>query len=313
MELRNLQIDSFDPGAMDETVKGASLSHVLMAPGRFRAQLLSARAGDQRLDYGSYNLPVHARGGMPESHITLGFVLANRETTSLNGFRLDGPALMVLREGASLDYRLAPGTEWLGFQVTADSLERLGIDPSKLPATPISHYAPQCGRLCGELKAAVAALQALESDRPMIVAPENFGNKLFASVMDGFHAALQGGNSAGSTVPRYRPADYRLLSQVTAYIDANMAQPLQIGAICSEFRTDWRALERAFARLLGVTPKRYLQLARLARARRLLVQSSQSALTISEIAHRCGIDHLSRFSQAYKKLYGELPSATLRR
>ena len=124
------------------------------------------------------------------------------------------------------------------------------------------------------------------------------------------HHLVLGGDSAGGRVPRYRAADYRLLSQATDYINAKMTEPLQIGALCSELGTNWRALEHAFTRLLGVTPKRYLQLARLARARRLLVQSRQSTLTVSEIAYRCGIDHLGRFSQAYKTMYGELPSET---
>ena len=304
MRLQSIKIDSFDPAAMEETVKGASVSHVLLTPGRFRANLLTAEAGGNRLDYGSYNLPLHARGGMPESHVTLGFIMASGETTSLNGFELDDSTLVVLREGTTLDYHLAPGTEWLAFQVKAESLERLGIDPSNLPKNPVRHPSPLSGGLKGELKAAIAALQELESLPPKIVAPADFGKKVFASIMDGFHAALEDDDSAYSRVRPYPATDRRLVRQATEYIDANMVEALQIGALCSELGTNWRSLEHAFARLLGVTPKRYLQLARLSKARRLLLRSRPQDRSISDIAMSCGINHLGRFRRAYSEEYG---------
>lgn len=313
MRLQTVQIDSFDPDAMDETVTGASFSHIPLAPGRFRADLLTAISGKQILNYGSYNLALHAQGTMPESHLTLGFVLVNREATSLNGFHLDGPALVVMREGSTLDYRLAPGTEWLAFQVTGESLERLGIDPAKLPKTPIGHRSPLSGRLGRELQGAILALQELGAPPPTIAAPESFGKTIFASVMDALQAALQGDGRGGTEARRYHAADYRLVRQALDYIDANITETLQIGMLCSELETNWRSLERAFTRLLGVTPKRYVQLARLARARRLLMQSRQAGLSVGEIAISCGIGHLGRFSQVYRDVFGELPSETLSR
>jgi AraC-like DNA-binding protein len=248
---------------------------------------------------------------MPANHVTLGFILASGETTSLNGFQLDDSSLVILREGTALDYRLAPGTEWLAFQVTEESLERLGIDPSMLPKTPVSELSPLSGGLKKELKAAIAALQELESLPPTIVEPANFGKKVFASVMDGFHAVLEDGASV--RVRPYPATDRRLVRQATEYIDANMSEALQIGALCSELGTNWRSLEHAFARLIGVTPKRYLQLARLSEARRLLLRSRLEGRSISDIAMSCGINHLGRFSRAYCEMFGERPSQTGRR
>jgi transcriptional regulator GlxA family with amidase domain len=87
---------------------------------------------------------------------------------------------------------------------------------------------------------------------------------------------------------------------------------LQIGRLCVELNTNWRALEGAFRRLLGITPKRYVQLVRLARTRRLLLQPRNSR-TVAEVAIACGISHLGRFSRAYFTAFGEMPSETLRR
>jgi AraC-like DNA-binding protein len=311
MQLRKVTIDSFDPAAMDETVSGASFSHVLLAPGRFRADLLTATADQQYLDYGSYNLPIHVRGSMPKNHITLGCILTSPETTSLNGFQLNGPSLVVLHEEASLDYRLAPGTQWLAFQVTREALESLGIDPSSLPQEPIDQRSASAGRLVKDARATVNALRQLDAATPTIASAARLATASFSNLMDAFHAALF--SAEGFRFRRHSALDHRLFKEATDLIDANIAETLQIGTLCSELGTNWRSLERAFTRLAGVTPKRYVQLARLAKARRLLMQPHKSNRSVSRIADSCGIVHLGRFSQAYRNYFGELPSETLRR
>src|SRR5690349_13321753 len=73
-----------------------------------------------------------------------------------------------------------------------------------------------------------------------------------------------------------------------------------------------RTLEKHFRRVLGKTPGAVLREARLAHARRELLQGADGA-SITEIAIGCGFGHLGRFAAAYRARYGETPSATLRR
>ena len=314
MKIQSLRIDSFDPGAMEETIKDCSFEHVQLEPGLFHGDLLAAESASQRMDYGHYNLSLHVRGSMPDRRITLGFVMQSPENTSLNGTIIDGPTLVVLREGEMLDYRLAADTKWMAFQVAGEAMEQLGIELSYLPRAPVSQTRlPRLQAMERELHAAIATLAEIsEPSVEGIVAPDQFGRKAFADIMDQFQGIL---GALAPTSLRHSPRrqeDYRLFRRAVDYIDAGLTGELQIGMLCRELDTNWRSLERAFARLLGVTPKRYLQLARLARARRLLVQSRQKGLTVSEVAMACGINHLGRFSQAYRSIYGETPSQTLR-
>src|SRR5690242_8314203 len=48
-------------------------------------------------------------------------------------------------------------------------------------------------------------------------------------------------------------------------------------------------------------------------AARAQLQESDGTASISEIASRCGLTHLGRFATEYRRAFGELPSATLRR
>ena len=74
-----------------------------------------------------------------------------------------------------------------------------------------------------------------------------------------------------------------------------------------------RSLQRAFRRVLGRSPLRYLKDCRLDAARRDLVSADPAALSVTEVAYRYGFAHLSRFAETYRAEFGERPSETLRR
>jgi AraC family transcriptional regulator, ethanolamine operon transcriptional activator len=71
-----------------------------------------------------------------------------------------------------------------------------------------------------------------------------------------------------------------------------------------------RVLEYAFADRLGVSPRKYGEFVRLAYARRDIRARNGS---VTEVAMRRGFNHLGRFAQSYRALFGELPSTSLPR
>jgi AraC-like DNA-binding protein len=62
-----------------------------------------------------------------------------------------------------------------------------------------------------------------------------------------------------------------------------------------------------------MSPMRYLWLRRMHFARRTLRMADPAAMTVTAIATNYGFWELGRFSVAYRSLFGESPSASLRR
>jgi AraC-like DNA-binding protein len=74
-----------------------------------------------------------------------------------------------------------------------------------------------------------------------------------------------------------------------------------------------RTLQKRFADEVGVPPMAYLEQVRLSRARDALSQAGPGSTTVGAVALRLGFTHAGRFSSAYRRLFGETPSTTLRR
>jgi AraC-like DNA-binding protein len=88
---------------------------------------------------------------------------------------------------------------------------------------------------------------------------------------------------------------------------------LRVAEICAAVGVSDRMLRSCCEEQLGVSPSSYLRLRRIQQVHRALRSGKPNTASVAEVARRYGIRDLGRFAANYRALYGELPSATLRR
>jgi AraC family ethanolamine operon transcriptional activator len=310
--VQRVVLDSFQPQTLDDAVRGGTIDHVQLAAGRFVGELLHAEIGGRVVDYGAYNLPLLAHGGMPDDRIVLGFVASDAAEGNLNGETVRDGAVVVLVEGSELQYRLAPRTRWLGFQVSRDTLEQTGVGLGTESCTLSRLDSGRQNELAGTVAAAADTLRAIAQCDANILTAARAGAIVVETLTAVFAATLADDDRSAQSRPMAPTRRLRIVKRTREYFEAHLANPIEITRLCSHAGASMRTIERAFVETCGANPKQMLTLMRMARARRALQTARPGQTTVARTAVDCGFFHLGRFSSNYAALYGEPPSATLR-
>jgi len=90
-------------------------------------------------------------------------------------------------------------------------------------------------------------------------------------------------------------------------------EPLYLSDICAAIGVSARTMEYCCREYYGMGPNRYLRLRRMNQAHRALIEANADKISVTDVAMRFGFWELGRFASAYRILFAETPSATLRR
>lgn len=100
--------------------------------------------------------------------------------------------------------------------------------------------------------------------------------------------------------------------RATEFIEAHVSEPIDVEDIVMASGVSMRSLYDGFRRFRGTSPMQFLRTLRLRRVREDL-SAADGTITVSEVAARWGFYQFGRFAAQYRQLFGETPSATLRR
>jgi AraC family ethanolamine operon transcriptional activator len=103
----------------------------------------------------------------------------------------------------------------------------------------------------------------------------------------------------------------RIVRQVREYVLEHPGEIISIPRLCRHFHVSRRTLQYCFEDVVGVSPLSYLRTIRLNEVRRELFFGGRYG-QVTEVAMSWGFRHLSQFSIDYQKLFGVLPSQTVR-
>lgn len=104
-----------------------------------------------------------------------------------------------------------------------------------------------------------------------------------------------------------------IVRRARVLIDERAGEPITIRELCQALGVSERTLRNAFHDVHGVGPKRFVMRIGLEQVRRALLFASQVRGAVTRAATERGFFELGRFAAAYRELFGECPSETVRR
>ena len=101
--------------------------------------------------------------------------------------------------------------------------------------------------------------------------------------------------------------------RVTSYIEENAHKDLTLSDLVEVSGMSARSLYLGFSQAYGTGPMAYLKRVKLGRCREDLLAASPEGAFVGDIAAIWGFYHLSSFARDYRRVFGELPSESLKR
>ncbi len=98
---------------------------------------------------------------------------------------------------------------------------------------------------------------------------------------------------------------------VKDFILENLTEECSVSNLTERFSISDKSLEKYFSALFGITPKKLITQLKLNQVHEELCYASAENVSVTEVAQRWGFSHLGRFSNAYKDIFGTLPSEDL--
>jgi AraC family ethanolamine operon transcriptional activator len=103
-----------------------------------------------------------------------------------------------------------------------------------------------------------------------------------------------------------------IMARFEDHLSSHCYEQVPMPELCAAIDVPERTFRIRCVKSLGMSPGNYARLRRLNLVRNVLRRADPAATTVAEVARRHGFSELDRFAGAYRAVFGEAPSATLR-
>jgi len=312
----NLEFVGFDPSAMTSALQDGRIEHVQVEKGDFRGRAVHSTSEQLRVDWGRYSLALLARGDLSTERVSLAMLVGGSGPWRVLGAQARNGDLVVLPEGGELVVTLPTKPQWLVMQVARERLEMMGIDLLGLRSTngwpmPVHDGDGGLQQTLGEVGHVLRPADA--ADRTSLQVEDAVLTQAHEQLFAGMVSAWVATAAARGDRPEVLSSSerWRVVRRAEDYLAGRVDITVRMDELCDAACTSLSRLERSFREVLGLSPRRYLTLRRLAAVRGELL-AARPGTTVTDTATRWGFFHLGRFAEEYAALFFELPSQTLR-
>ena len=303
-----------DPDAFYANMRRARAEGVVTRGGEYRAE--STRIDLHRLwmQRGIESLPrvldVSTSGERPAIVFAAN---QNQPAMHFDGRELAQDEILVTGSGLPIHFRSSGACHWGAMSLTLKDLAAAGqaIAGRELTAPSFTQFIRSPPAFLARLSSLHEAAGHLAKTAPDILAQPEVARALEEGLVHAMASCISGGEAAESSSTRHRHAV--IMQRLEELLEANPDRTLYVAELCGAAGASGRTLRACCQEHLGMSPTRYLWLRRMHLARRALRMADPAAASVTEVATSYGFWELGRFSVAYRSLFGESPSASLRR
>jgi AraC-like DNA-binding protein len=293
--------------------EGGCLGLLVTGPGAFRARLTRIALLQLRLSAAEEHLPRILLLTVPPGTMIVALPGAGEPGPVLGGISMGPREIMTLGPGERLHMRSYGRYRWGAIWLPVTELIRYGsvmIGPAfVVPSGAVRwRLRPATGRHLRHLHS--AAIGFVEGRSDALVDRETahgLEQQLIEALVNGF------AKGSATETPPDTPKHRDLALRFEALLMSAPDRAFRMAQICAALGVSEQTLRQSCEEQLGMGPIEYARRQRMQLVHRALRRGNCETVSIAGIARQYGFRGLGRFAADYRGVYGELPSATLRR
>jgi AraC-like DNA-binding protein len=304
-----------DPDAYHANIRRTQVVEgVVTARGEYRSELTRTDLHRLWVQRGDETLARVLNFAPTGERVPILFATDQRQAAMhFSGLELPPDEIIVIGFGRASHHRSSAACRWGAISLTLEDLVAAGeaIIGRELTSLSFTHRIRPPPAFFAGLSSLHEAAGHLAKTAPDILSHPEVARALEQALVHAMVSCLSGGVADGTSSARHRHAV--VMRRLEELLEANPDRTLYLAELCAATGASDRTLRACCQEHLGMSPMRYLWLRRMHLARRGLRIADPAATTVTEIATAYGFWELGRFSVAYRSLFGEAPSAALRR
>jgi AraC-like DNA-binding protein len=312
--MRSSTVRTFsEPDEFHAAIRDAQAAGTVTERGDFRAELTNIRLDRVALQRSRETLPRVAYSAFNPERFGVVFATSPGQQIYINGLEMRQTDIVVFRAGSEGYNRSLTAPRWGSIALIPEDIATAGyaLIGRELTPPPVTQRVAPPSYLLSRLLSLHEAAGRLAKTAPDILAKPAVARRIEDALLEALIACLARGQPVDQqTAYRHHAKVMRRFEEV---LRGSGEGPLYVGDLARAVGVSYRTLLIRCQEHLGMSPKRYLLLRRMHLARRALRKASKEAASVTDIATNYGFWELGRFSVVYRSLFGESPSATLRR